>query len=354
MRLFLERYFAIHLAVPCEDLPPAQQFDYDDLVLYPVPLAATCDPAPGGGGPATLRFYGRVVSARNIVLGVEHLTIHEGVDTIRVEVWDRNTGTDALLWSGFTDQNGCFDSGVVVVGSPLDLRIGGQASTLDLGYRLENGSLDLRTELAGAALEPLVSALRGSSPMTGTLSARVHVTVPPEPAALRGKGTIEITQGQVRGFSLMKSVLGELSALPIAAAALRGDDLSRYDEREFKRLAASFRLADGVAHIDDLVVEYRHSTVELHGTVALADGALALSGRLLLDEERQKVIPIEGVRGTVSSPRVVLDRTAVSSAFATYATGGRTREKLDEQLGPGGADLVEDLLEKFLRGSGKK
>jgi hypothetical protein len=255
--------------------------------------------------------------------------------------------------------------GARIVASPLDVRIGGEPSTVDVSYELVSGELDLRSDLADAQVEPLLKALTGQSQLTGTLATRVHVSGPPELARLRGQGTLEITDGELRGVSILEQVLGELAALPLLVARLNDTDLSRYDEREFRRLAASFRLGDGRLQLDDLVVEYRHTTVELRGTVGLEDGELALSGRLLLGQELEselsgrpasrggRVIPIEGISGTLSSPRVALNRAAVSSALASYASGGRTREKLEETLGKEGADAVEDVLEKLLRGGGR-
>ncbi len=250
--------------------------------------------------------------------------------------------------------------------SPLDVRIGGQASTVEARYEFADGSVDLRTELADADFEALAGALLERSPITGTLTTRSHLRGPPALERLNGQGTFEIRDGQIRGFSLMKTVLGELSALPLLVARLGQKDLSRYDEEQFQRLAASFRLADAVVHLDDLVLEYRHATVELRGTVGVTDGALALSGRLLLSEEldaelagegaqgRTRVIPIEGVSGTVSSPRIRLDRRALSSALSTVVGGSEVRERLDEKLGPGGAEIVEDVLDKLFRGGGQK
>ena len=256
--------------------------------------------------------------------------------------------------------------GARLILAPLDVRIGGQASTVEVRYELADGSIDLRTDLADADVEALAGAVLERSPITGTLTMNSQLRGPPALERLSGQGSFEIRDGQIRGFSLMKTVLGELSALPLLAARLGGKDLSRYDEEQFQRLAASFRLADAVAHLDDLVLEYRHATVELHGTVGVTDGALALSGRLLLSEEldselagegaqgRTRVIPIEGVSGTVSSPRVRLDRRAVSSALSTIAGDTELRERLDETLGPGGAEIVEDVLDKLFRRGGQK
>ncbi len=83
----------------------------DDALLLPALIPTTiCNHVPGGGGPGTIRFYGRVVAGEDD----QHVV---GVDTVLVEVWDRETFSDTLLWSGYTTQDGCFDSGIIPRGS---------------------------------------------------------------------------------------------------------------------------------------------------------------------------------------------------------------------------------------------
>lgn len=250
-----------------------------------------------------------------------------------------------------------------VVAAPLEVTVGGQISTLQAVYDLESGSVQIDGDTSAAQVDPLVRALTGDSPLSGVLTSRMALAGPPTLPGLAGKGSFEITEGELRGVSIMKTVLGEISALPILMARVRGKDLSRYEEEEFRRLAGDFRLRGEYAHIDNLVLEYRNATIDLAGTVGVPSGELNLKGTLTLSKEldaelagteqgsaKRRVIPITGVRGTVSEPKVVLDRDALSAALATYATGGELRDRLEEQLGPGGADAVEGVLEKLLRG----
>ena len=115
---------------------------------------------------------------------------------------------------------------------------------------------------------------------------------------------------------------------------------------------------------DEISLEYRHATAYLHGTVGVVDGALALSGRVVLDREvgeelgdkrsgREKVIPIAGIGGTVSRPRVKLDATALAAEAEAYTSQGKVREKLEETLGKEGADALEDILQGILGGRKK-
>jgi hypothetical protein len=201
--------------------------------------------------------------------------------------------------------------------------------------------------------------------VTGLLAGSLKLAGPPDVAGLRGGGSFEILQGQVRGLSVMKSVLGQLSAIPVLVARAKGRDLSRYEEEEFQRLAVRFRLRNARALVDELVLEYRHAVVELRGSVGLVDGDLDLKGKITLSEEldaelagtdrgAKRVIPIAGVRGTLERPTVVMDRAAIASALSTYATGGVVREALEERLGEDGADAVQDMLEQIFGGQKKR
>ncbi len=160
---------------------------------------------------------------------------------------------------------------------------------------------------------------------------------------------------------MLEQILGDLAALPMLLAQLKGRDLSRYEEEEFERLAADFRLKDAKLLMDNLTLEYRHATAQLHGTIGLPDGELALSGQVVIAREvdaelagqesaRQRVIPITGIRGTVNRPRVRLDRAALAQLAAVYSGQGRLFDKLEEKLGKEGAEAVGGLLEQLLRG----
>ncbi len=68
------------------------------------------------GAAMSLRFTGRIVYTRPKFLDSNDgpiwlATTDEGVDHIFVEVMDEDDITDETIWSGYTDQNGYFDSG---------------------------------------------------------------------------------------------------------------------------------------------------------------------------------------------------------------------------------------------------
>ena len=236
------------------------------------------------------------------------------------------------------------------------LVVGGQPAAVSGSYDLERGTAELFADLARNDLEALLGALRGRAEVTGLLAAGLSLRGPPELSKLLGSGSFAITDGAIRGFSLLRQILGQLVSVGELVAKLEGVDLSRYEEEEFKLLSADFRLANGHLRTENLT---------LRGGIGLEDGALDLSGRIELskdvdedlgksaDSRRRTVIPIAAIGGTVSRPRVRLDRRALAQVAVELTTSGRLRNKLEEKLGVEGADAVQDLLEGILGGRKK-
>jgi hypothetical protein len=253
-----------------------------------------------------------------------------------------------------------------LLAGPLKVTLAEQQATLNAVYELESGRFEVDGDIPQAQLDPLVRAVTGESSISGALVGSLKLAGDPDPATIRGPVSFEITDGRIQGFSIVKSVVGELAAVPLLVAQLKGKDLSRYEEEEFRRMAGTFNLGGGLARTDDLVLEYRHATAYLNGTVGLLDGALRMQGKIViskaLDEEvtgasgggEERVIPITSIGGTVDSPRVILDRQAVSSVLSTYATSPAVKKELEERLGPGGAEAVESILDNLFRGGKKR
>jgi hypothetical protein len=250
---------------------------------------------------------------------------------------------------------------VELVADPLEVRLGGQSLRATARYPLVPATSTFTLSAERAQLGPLAEALTGKREVDGTLVLRATLDAAAGFSRLAGAGRLEVTDGRVHGFSLAEQVLGELAALPLIVGQLRGKDLTPYFEEEFDLLSATFRLENHELVTDDLTIVQDYTRAELRGRVDLVDGALALSGRLVIGEEldaelsgaqrgREKVIPIAGVGGTVTRPKLRLDRRALAEVASTYVAGGRMREELEEQVGPEGAEALQDLLEKLLQG----
>ena len=242
-----------------------------------------------------------------------------------------------------------------------EVRVAGEPATLSGTYDLAGGTVSLFVGTSEADVETLLQALRGSSELSGSLTASASLAGPPELGTISGSGSFRISDGRIRGFSLLGQVFGDLATLPVLLAQLEGKDLSRYEEEEFESLSADYTIAAGRLSTQNLTLVYRNATAYLRGGIGLLDGALDLSGRVVLSGEvdrelgkrsrRQTVIPIAAVGGTVDRPRLRLDRQALAGLALEYAAGSdRLQEKLEEAIGEEGAGTVRDLLDSLLRG----
>lgn len=243
--------------------------------------------------------------------------------------------------------------------------IGGQTLGLGARYDLESGALGASFDTAASQLGALLAALSGRSEVDGTLTANGQIAAArAEVAALTGGGRVEIRPGRIRGFSLAKSVMGPLAALPQLAATAKGKDLSKYDDEEFTHLTADYRLANGRVASDNLELAYKDATAFLKGSVGLSDRTLDLSGRVVLTKEadaelagtaraKERVIPIAHIGGTVDAPRIELDQKTLAALALAYTGSDKVREKLDKALGPGASEAVEGLLGNILGGQKK-
>lgn len=246
------------------------------------------------------------------------------------------------------------------VTAPLVLGLAGQTSRVRTVYDLASGILDVGLEASDVAVDPVLSALMGDSDITGILAANLEVRGKPELAALTGGGEITLSPGAIRGFSLMREVLGRVAPIVEQVARARGKDLSRYDQEGFERLNAQVSLRGGELRLEPALVEYRDARAELRGTVNLVDQRLALSGTLTLspaltsdlvgtETERSLAIAIPRIGGTLATPRVELDAGAVAQSVGKLALQvGLSRgleDKLRERLGDEGGSAIQGILE---------
>jgi hypothetical protein len=241
--------------------------------------------------------------------------------------------------------------------------VGGERVALSGTYDLDTGTARVQSSTQGAKLGALVGALADGVPLEGTLASNAGVELAGGLETLRGQGRIDIRPGQIRGFSLLRQVLGELAALPALVAAAKGRDLSRFEQESFEELSADFRIEGGRLSTENLLLRYADGLAQLRGSVGLVDRALDLRGRLELSREvdaelgktkgAPTVIPIAHIAGTLDAPRVQLDRETLAQLALTYAGRDRVREKLEEKLGSEGASAVEDILDQVLGGEKK-
>lgn len=176
-----------------------------------------------------------------------------------------------------------------------------------------------------------------------------------------GKGRFDVGKGRIRGVSLLRTTftaLGEMAEAAVLVNRMRGSTkLERFYEDEFESIGADVILQRGVVSTKNLKIVYRHYTADLRGSMALASGALDLTGELTLRKEAEqevkvKTIPLAHIKGTAAAPRIDLSPTAIAKLGAReefYRKRGDMEEELDERLGKGSGKAITDVLDGLLK-----
>ncbi len=267
--------------------------------------------------------------------------------------------------------------GLEVLTAGQVMKIDGEVQNLDREiprYRLSLGTDRASTNALLSSFTSVKDTVFGPLTLRSDLSGPLD----DDPVqSLRGGLRFQIDEGRIKGVSLLRDTMGTLATFGEAAllvAAVRGSSkagrLQRFYGDEFEQVSATWNIQNGIARTDDLLLAYRNYRVELAGTLGLADQRLDFTGRMLINEEvdqalseaasngsatpaRPKVIPLAGVTGTISNPKVDLSPRAVTGLVQSY-TASRVRnkfqEKLDDELGAPLGEAAGDLLEGILGG----
>jgi hypothetical protein len=168
--------------------------------------------------------------------------------------------------------------------------------------------------------------------------------------ALTGRARFEIREGSTSGRSLLATSLEALIAVARPLHLLeRGLRAGRGQSTDhFESVTGSFEIARGLARTHDLRIIEREHSIDLAGTLRLADLALDMRGTLTFADARddepggvRRGIPIAHVGGTLGDPRVEVSATAARS-FAAELDPGRLGAKLEQAIGP---DTARDLAD---------
>jgi len=195
-------------------------------------------------------------------------------------------------------------------------------------------------------------ALHGRLAITGDL--RLPLDTGGDPlASLTGRLRLEIRDGWTSGRSLLKTSLDALAAvarpLDLLTRGWHGGSHGRTQDR-FESIRGTFDVAEGIARTDDLRIVEREHSIDLSGTLRLADLALDMRGRLSFAGAdaaepggERRGVPLAHVRGTLGNPRVEVSPEAARS-FAAALEPNRLGAKLERALGPDAArDLADGL-----------
>jgi len=359
----------VRLGLGPNDVPLRLALDKNRLTVSPCaidlsPLAGWLDT---GGRPLAGKLS--VTEPLQVVLDPLRLTGKASLDQVRVPLEKGDAALSGPIVA----------SGKRIRFDPLTATVGEQKAKLIGAYDLEAGRLELDLGIEQADVDALVTAVSGSSQFAGVLGVNLALRGAPAIDQLEGSGGFSIKPGEIRGFSLLRQVLGPLAQVAEQVLRSRGKDLSRYEQEKFELLEGKVQLARGVLRVERLLLQYDYGRAELSGKVELiGDQKLDLVGTVTLPPEvaadvlgtasgtaggtdtgRPLVLPDVPIRGTLENPRVQVDGRVLAQIVSTFAArkavGDKLDEKLREKLGSQEeVDAVKGLLEGVLGGRRKR
>lgn len=298
-----------------------------------------------------------------------------GLAALRRVVVQQGEGSPPLVVDGFVDATGNAIAVRDMFASVGAARLAVSGGVEDLfGTQDVTVRLDTPEVIESNDVFSLVDSLRDA--VFGALAIEVDLGLPlagpraERPALERLAGTVSFqiggdeAGGRIKGVSMLQRVFDRFGALGYAAMfalpSKRGKSMDDYYSEKFELLGGSFVVEDGVARTEDLRLVHATYKGNLRGSMRLDDLALDLRGEISIGPELDmalsgkssgawRTIPIAKIGGTLTDPSVKLDQQQAARFVAGYAlqatkTGKKIGKKLDEALGTGASDLLQDIL----------
>ncbi len=195
--------------------------------------------------------------------------------------------------------------------------------------------LALRLEGKNLAAAPLLMALIGRAPLTGTAAVTADLTAkaPDQASLLRtlsGKAALSLANGRILGLNLSPEILS--SPMRLLTFGLGGGDKAAQGDGSGTQISSarlSAAIQNGRATTKDLQILAPPHAVTGQGTVDLSANTLDM--RLLARVSGVADIPV-AVTGSLDSPTVTPDLAAIPAGAVTGAAGAALKAVTD----PGG------------------
>lgn len=168
-------------------------------------------------------------------------------------------------------------------------------------------TFDLRAEVDGVDMPSLMTFFGTPGAITGRLTGNVAVTGTGTDAAaiipsVSGRARLDITDGEVQGLALVRTIVVAGSGRTDAAASGAAGSGSE----AFSRLGATLALGGGMARTDDLRFESDDVSLDGSGSFGLDGTNIDLVGRLQLSEALTEQAGRDLVRYTQEEGRVTV------------------------------------------------
>ena len=168
-----------------------------------------------------------------------------------------------------------------------------------LGVSARGNVVNLRQNLSGIDIQPLLADLIQKEPLEGRGTVTLNVntrgaTVDAMKRALAGQASLALKDGAVRGINLAKKLRDAKAALSGGSTA--ASSVSAAEKTDFSELVATFKIAGGVAHNDDLAmkspflrlagngdIDIGNSRIDYLAKVSVVDTSKGQEGKELAD-----------------------------------------------------------------------
>lgn len=182
--------------------------------------------------------------------------------------------------------------------------------------------------------------------LTGVLSADIHLQGKGAEMVnfkknLKGKGKIEIKDGELRGLNMAKSLQEELKLISVFA----GTDVDQNFTGKFTSLRSSLEIENSKLHTPDAILEGKGYGAQLNGWASF-DKEIKYKGKVLLPANKFKSKTIAAMadkdkmvgfpftlEGKLPKYSFQIDTTEVAHAAAKKEVTDRLKQKIKEKIG---------------------
>lgn len=226
-----------------------------------------------------------------------------------------------------------------------------------LGVNARGNVFTVRQNLSGIDIRPLLADLMQKEPLEGrgtlTFNVNTHgATVDALKRGLAGQASLALKDGAIRGVNLAKQLRDAKAVLRGGKGAASAPDAA--EKTDFSELVASFRIANGVAHNDDLAmkspflrlagagdIDIGNSQIDYLAKVSVVETSKGQEGKER-DELRGITVPVR-LRGPFDN----LSYSLEAGELLKDAAKAKLDEKKDELKEKAGKKLEEKLGDKL-------
>lgn len=221
-----------------------------------------------------------------------------------------------------------------------------------MSVNANGNAVALREDLSGIRINPLLKDMANQDLIDGRGDIKLNVatrgvTVTAMKQALDGTASVALRDGAFKGINLAQS-FREMKAL----VSSRQDSVQQAkatDKTDFSEMSASFRIADGVAHNDDLVMKSPFLRLGGAGDIDIGHGAMNYLAKASVvgTSGGQGAKDLEHLQGVTVPVRVTgpFDKLAYKIEFAAIAEGA-LKAKVDEKK----QELKQKARDELMKG----